>query len=169
MCLAVVNYSNIENTLANLDNTYLEYVSDSNCELPILLSKTALIEFSGWIEQSIDQILYDYLDNHIVEININTYIKNQIRKNYGFKYENNILRILSITIGAYNLENVLDKIDVYMFKTILNKYSGNRNKAAHTHTVGTTTTYDAPSTILNDYRRIKPIITTIEQEVCSLR
>lgn len=85
MCLAVVNYSNIENTLANLDNTYLEYVSDSNCELPILLSKTALIEFSGWIEQSIDQILYDYLDNHIVEINVNTYIKNQIRKNYGFK------------------------------------------------------------------------------------
>jgi len=64
---------------------------------------------------------------------------------------------------------VLDKIDVYMFKTILNKYSGNRNKAAHTHTAGTTMTYDAPSVILNDFKHIKFIITTIEHEVQSLR
>ena len=63
---------------------------------------------------------------------------------------------------------MLDKIDINQFKNIVDTYSDKRNKAAHTHTVGTTTTYDAPSTILNDYRRIKPIITTIEQEVCSL-
>lgn len=133
--------------------------------LPILLSKTALIEFSGWIEQSIDQILYDYLDNHIIDDNMNKYI----RKNYGFKYENNILKILSITIGAYNLENVLDRININQFKTLVDGYSDKRNNAAHTHTAGTTTTYDAPSVILNDFRRIKPIITTIEKEVLSLR
>lgn len=137
--------------------------------LPILLSKTALIEFSGWIEQSIDQILYDYLDNHIIDDNMNKYIRNQIRKNYGFKYENNILKILSITIGAYNLENVLDRININQFKTLVDGYSDKRNNAAHTHTAGTTTTYDAPSVILNDFRRIKPIITTIEKEVLSLR
>lgn len=137
--------------------------------LPILLSKTALIEFSGWIEQSIDQILYDYLDNHIVDDNMNKYIRNQITKNYGFKYENNILKILSITIGAYNLENVLDRININQFKTLVDGYSDKRNNAAHTHTAGTTTTYDAPSVILNDFRRIKPIITTIEKEVLSLR
>lgn len=43
-----------------------------------------------------------------------------------------------------------------------------RNKAAHTHIVGTTTTYDAPSVILSDFRRIKPIIITIEHEIQSL-
>ena len=64
---------------------------------------------------------------------------------------------------------MLDKIDVYTFKTILNKYSGNRNKAAHTHTAGTTMTYDAPSVILNDFKHIKFIITTIGHEVQSLR
>ena len=97
----MVNYVDIENTLNYLDSTYLASMSDPL--LPILLSKTALIEFSGWIEQSMDQILYDYLDSHICETYIIKYIKDQIKKNYGFKYENNILRILSITIGAYNL------------------------------------------------------------------
>ena len=163
----MVNYQYIENTLVNLDSTYLNSMSDPI--LPILLSKTALIEFSGWIEQSIDQILYDYLDNHIIDDNMNKYIRNQIRKNYGFKYENNILKILSITIGAYNLENVLDRININQFKTLVDGYSDKRNNASHTHTAGTTTTYDAPSVILHDFRRIKPIITTIEKEVLSLR
>lgn len=163
----MVNYVDIENTLNYLDSTYLASMSDPL--LPILLSKTALIEFSGWIEQSMDQILYDYLDSHICETYIIKYIKDQIKKNYGFKYENNILRILSITIGAYNLENVLNKININLLKTLLDKYSNKRNNAAHTHTAGTTTTYDAPSVILNDFRRIKPIITTIEKEVLSLR
>ena len=142
----MVNYVDIENTLNYLDSTYLASMSDHL--LPILLSKTALIEFSGWIEQSMDQILYDYLDSHICETYIIKYIKDQIKKNYGFKYENNILRILSITIGAYNLENVLNKININLLKTLLDKYSNKRNNAAHTHTLGTTTTYDTPSVIL---------------------
>ena len=120
------------------------------------------------IEQSMDQILYDYLDSHICETYIIKYIKDQIKKNYGFKYENNILRILSITIGAYNLENVLNKININLLKTLLDKYSNKRNNAAHTHTLGTTTTYDAPSVILNDFKCVKPIITAIEHEVQSL-
>ena len=140
----------------------------SDPSLPILLSKTALIEFSGWIEQSMDQLLYEYLDSHIYEINIINYTKNQIKKNYGFKYEGNVLKILSVTIGAYNLENVLDKINVNLFQALLDQYSRKRNMAAHTHIVGTTTTYDTPSVILNDFRRIKPLIITIEHEIQSL-
>lgn len=162
----MVNYVDIENTLKNLDSTYLASMSDPF--LPILLSKTALIEFSGWIEQSMDQILYDYLNSHLYETDIIEYIKGQIKKNHGFRYKDNILRILSTTIGGYNLENVLDKIDVSLFESILNEYSKKRNNAAHTHTAGTTTTYDTPSVILNAFKRIKPIITTIEHEVQSL-
>lgn len=140
----------------------------SDPSLPILLSKTALIEFSGWIEQSIDQILHEYLDSHVYEVNIIKYIKDQIKKNYGFKYESNVLKILSITIGAYNLENVLDKINVTLFQTLLDEYSKKRNKAAHTHIVGTTITYNAPSVILSDFRQIRPLIFTIEHEIQSL-
>ena len=155
----MVNYVDIENTLIHLDTSYLSSMSDPL--LPILLSKTALIEFSGWIEQSMDQILYEYLDSHICETRIVQYIKGLINKNYGFKYEENILKILSLTIGA-------DKIDVSILQAILDKYAINRNKAAHTHTAGTTLTYDAPSVVLNDFRHIKTIIATMENEIQSL-
>lgn len=156
----------IENTLIHLDTSYLSSMYDPL--LPILLSKTALIEFSGWIEQSMDQILYEYLDSHICETRTVQYVKGQIKKNYGFKYEENILKILSLTIGAYHLENVLDKIDVSILQAILDKYASNRNKVAHTHTIGTTLTYDAASVVLNDFRHIKTIIATMESEIQSL-
>ena len=119
----MVNYVDIENTLIHLDTSYLSSMSDPL--LPILLSKTALIEFSGWIEQSMDQILYEYLDSHICETRIVQYIKGLINKNYGFKYEDNILKILSLTIGAYHLENLLDKIEK-LSKVLNESYSENR-------------------------------------------
>ena len=87
---------------------------------------------------------------------------------FEFRYEENILKILSLTIGAYHLENLLDKIDVSILQAILDKYAINRNKAAHTHTAGTTLTYDAPSVVLNDFRHIKTIIATMENEIQSL-
>ena len=162
----MINYTDIENTLINLDLAYLNSLSDP--ELPKLLSKTALIEFSGWMEESFDHLLHEYLDNHICEPFVIDYVKKQIKKNYGFKYEDNVLKILCITIGAYNLENVLDKINTPLFKTKLDYYSNKRNNAAHTHTKGTTQTYDTPSVILGDFRVVKPILQTIEQEVQSL-
>lgn len=162
----MVNYTDIENTLINLESAYSSSITDP--ELPKLLSKTALIELSGWIEQSFDIILKEYLDSHICEVNVINFVKEQIDNNYGFNYKKNILKILSITIGAYHLENVLDKIDANLFESLLNQYSRNRNSAAHTHLAGTTLTYNAPSSILADFKRIKPIINTIEKEVQSL-
>lgn len=162
----MVNYIDIEQTLIHLDTAFQNSMSDPS--LPVLLSKTALMEFSGWIEQSLDIILHEYLDNHVCEPPIVSYVKEQIGKNYGFRYKDNVLRILSITIGAYHLENVLDKINVVVFQTILDQYSKNRNKAAHTHIAGTTTTFNAPSTVLRDFRQIKPIIVIIEHEIQNL-
>lgn len=162
----MVNYIDIEQTLIHLDTAFQNSMSDPS--LPILLSKTALIEFSGWIEQSMDVILHEYLDNHVYDPQIVSYVKEQIKKNNGFQYKNNVLRILSITIGAYHLENVLDKINVVVFQSILDQYSQNRNKAAHTHIAGTTTSFNAPSIVLGHFRQIKPIISLIEHEIQTL-
>lgn len=162
----MVNYIDIEQTLIHLDTAFQNSMSDPS--LPILLSKTALIEFSGWIEQSMDVILHEYLDNHVCDAQIVSYIKDQIKKNYGFKYKDNVLRIISMTIGAYHLEDVLDKINVAVFQSILDQYSQNRNKAAHTHIAGTTTTFNAPSIVLGHFRQIKPIIVIIENEIQNL-
>ena len=109
----MVNYVDIENTLIHLDTSYLSSMSDPL--LPILLSKTALIEFSGWIEQSMDQILYEYLDSHICETRIVQYIKGLINKNYGFKYEDNILKILS---SALPIAICVDSVQCFGEKTL---------------------------------------------------
>ncbi len=162
----MIDYVKIENTLKQLDTAFQNSLTDPY--LPILLSKTAVIEFSGWIEDSLDQMLHDYLNNHICEPTIIKYIKEQIKTNYGFQYEKNVLKIISITIGAYHLENILDKINVTLFQSILDQYSRIRNTAAHTHIVGTTNTFNAPSTVLNDFIRIKPIFANIEKEMQSL-
>ena len=165
MLLVMVAYQDIEKTLKQLDSMYLKYTGDPS--FLIILSKTALIEFCGWVEQSIDQILNDYLDSHRFEANMHTFIEGQIKKNYGFRYEN-ILKISCITIGAYNLGNVLKKINSDQLKALLNTYSDKRNRAAHTHIHGTTANYDAPSLILNGFHQIKPIISDIENEIRSL-
>ncbi len=165
MLLVVVNYIDIENTLKDLDSTYS--ASTSHPSLPELLSKTALIEFCGWIEDSVDQILYDYLDSHLSNLGLVKDIKGQIRRNHGFKYES-VLGMLSMVIGARDLENLLSKIKFSLLEALLNAYSHKRNKAAHTHIVGTTPTYDAPSKILQDFRSIMSVITDIEHEIGSL-
>jgi len=161
----VVNYVDIEKTLNDIDSQYSNSMSQNS--LPIILSKAALIEFSGWLEQSLDQILDEYLDYHVCDAKIVDFIKKQIKRNHGFNYDK-ILKMLSVTIGAYNLENVLDRINVNSFQTLVDKYSSDRNKAAHTHTAGTTQTYDAPSSILKDFQSIRPIIATLEREIKSL-
>ena len=93
MFLVMVDYKNIENTLKQLDSMYLKYTGDPS--FLIILSKTALIEFCGWVEQSIDQILNEYVQSHMKEQNMINYTNSQIKKNYGFKYENNILKMCS--------------------------------------------------------------------------
>ncbi|WP_455524138.1 hypothetical protein [Porphyromonas endodontalis] len=161
----MVNYTDIENTLKDLDSTYSTFMSHPS--LPELLSKTALIELCGWIEDSIDQILYDYLGSRLSNLDLVKNIKDQIKRNHGFKYES-VLGMLSMAIGARDLEILLSKIQFPILEGHLNAYSSKRNKAAHTHIVGTTPTYDAPSKILQDFKSIMSVITVIEREIGSL-
>lgn len=164
----MVNYTDIENTLKDLDSTYSAFMSHPSLPaLPELLSKTALIEFCGWIEDSVDQILYDYLDSHLSNPALVKDIKDQIKRNHGFKYES-VLGMLSMAIGARDLEILHSKIKFPILEGHLNAYSSKRNKAAHTHIVGTTPTYDAPSKILQDFKSIMSVIADIKREIGSL-
>lgn len=69
----MVNYTDIEAKLQRLDTEYNNRILDP--DLPIFFSKLAVIEFSGWMEDSVDSILYDYIDNHIVDSLLSTKIR----------------------------------------------------------------------------------------------
>ena len=163
----MIDYDGIEATLNRLKAEYdLQNVDD---QMPILFSKLAIIEFCGWIEESIDDVLYEYINMKILDPNCIRLIKVNIKKNNGFNYENNIFKLFSMVVGMNNWENIIDAlppIDMQNFETILSQYSTYRNKAAHTHTpIGTTRTYDSPSMVLNNYRKIKNALQFIENQM----
>ncbi|WP_071145648.1 hypothetical protein [Bacteroides ihuae] len=166
----MIDYTNIESTLRKLDFEYSEQISDP--QMPILFSKLAVIEFCGWIEESFDDVLYQYIDNHINGTNYQRLIRTSINKNHGFDYENQTFKLFSIVIGIKNWENILDRLPVLAltnFQTILRDYSQIRNRAAHTYTlIGTTRTFDTPSVVLSNFNKIKNPISIIETEIQSL-
>lgn len=163
----MVDYTGIENTLKRLDAEYNAQMSDP--QMPILFSKLAVIELCGWIEESFDDLLFEYINTHIIDHNCQRIIKKIIDDNYGFQYERHVFKIFSAVIGVNNWENIIDKLspsDFGNFQTILNSYSTGRNRAAHTHTpIGTTRSFDAPSLVLSNFHKIKNAVSVIENEI----
>lgn len=148
-------------------------MDSSDVHMPQLLSKLATMEFSGWIEVSIDEILHNYLDNHIVAPKGRTNINKFIKDIHGFSFDNHIYKIFSLVIGVNNWENVLDtlsSIDRNNLESITNTYYNQRNNAAHVNTIiGVTSSYNAPSQVLLDFNKIESAIKIIESQVANLR
>ena len=165
----MIDYISIQDTLNRLDT---EYNTTTDIQLPILYSKLAVLELCGWIETNIDNILYEYVDSHIIDIDCKKGIRNIIRKNYGFHYDSNLFPLFCSVLGINNFENILDKLtstDFQNLKGITGTYTDERNKAAHTDTpVGTTRSYKSPSSVLHDYNLIKPAFQTIETQIQAL-
>lgn len=165
----MVNFIEISNTLKKLDS---EYSSSNDLQMLILYSKLSVIELCGWIEVSVDEILHNYVDSHVLDLSLITDINKIIEKNYGFNYDTNIFPLLCSVLGINNVENLLDSIptsDIVCFKSVIGNYVKKRNIAAHTDTpLGTTRTFYAPSQVLGDYCRIKPFVVSMENFVKEL-
>ena len=163
--LVVIDYISIENILLRLDTEYNASITDP--DMPVFFSKLAVIELSGWLEDSIDEILYEYIGQHLLDSDVINPVKDIIQKNFGFKYGSNILKICLSVLGANNWENIVDKlkpVEYSNLKAITGSLTDSRNKAAHTSTVATRT-FNAPSLTLADFRKLKPAIQMIENEV----
>lgn len=168
----MVDYTTIRNTLVRIEAEYSSYMSTADPYMPQLLSKLAVLEFCGWIEESIDEILYNYLDNHIVDDNGRNIIKKFINNIHGFSFTDHMFRGFSLVIGANNLENILDEltpVDRGNLESILAAYHKERNEAAHKNTIiGVTRNFKSPSQVLTDFNKIESAIHTIERKVCRL-
>ena len=169
----MVDYTTIRIVLQRIEVEYNNYMTTSDPYMPQLLSKLAVMEFCGWIEESIDEILNNYLDTHIVDVNGKRIIQNFIKKIYGFSFEKHMYQGLSLVIGANNLENILDGLtpmDKSNLESIANSYHSERNDAAHKNTIiGVTRRFSSPSQVLTDLNKIEPAIKAIETSVANLR
>lgn len=164
----MVNYTDIEAKLQRLDTEYNNSILDP--DLPIFYSKLAVIEFSGWIEDSVDSIVYDYIDNHIVDPIVKKNIKENVNGNYGFKYYSNLFKVFTSVLGVDTWENIEDKLKPQNLVDLVNvtsTFTGIRNKAAHSSIV-VTTTFSSPSSTIAAYNKVKPAMKIIEKEIASL-
>lgn len=74
----MVDFIGIENKLRRLDAEYNNNMQDP--DLPVFYSKLAVLEFSGWLEDSIDDILFRYIDSHILDTKVRDEIRKSVRK-----------------------------------------------------------------------------------------
>lgn len=169
----MVDYTTIRTILQKIEREYNNYMVSSDVHMPQLLSKLAIMEFCGWIEESIDEILHNYLDSHIVDLQVKNNIKVFVKDVHGLSFDKHIYKIFPLVIGANNWENVLDALgsaDRNNLESITNTYHRQRNSAAHVNTIiGVTPSYNAPSQVMLDFNNIESAIRVIETQVKNLR
>jgi len=148
-----------------------EYIKNLPPPYDVLYSKLAVMEFCGWIEQTFDDILKNYINNKLqLQTNKNYIEKEIIRRNSNFNYDNNFRKMLLNIIGIKNLEKFEYDLEnkgalVSQLVPILGRYATERNDAAHTCTPRTTKTYQTPSVVLSDIKTITHIFIEIELEI----
>lgn len=161
----MVDYTTLPNILTKLDSLY-STTGGTDLDIAVLASKMAIMEFSGWIEQSMDDILNRYIDAHILNSDCIVKTKRIISSNYGFSYDKNFYKIITNTVGTNNWENIVDTLGTgfSIFESMLNTYTASRNTAAHTY-IGVTRTFNSPAIVLADFRRFCTVFQTIETEI----
>lgn len=123
-----------ENSINNEKNASIkkDYVSSENeANNQCLLLKLALLEFSGWVEETLDEI---YISIGTTE-NEKELIERYILSCYSYN-ERNIKDCLIFCLGKdkfKNLANSYDKGKKTTFINELNEMSKKRNKNAHTY------------------------------------
>lgn len=138
-----------------------------------LLSKLAVIELGGWIEDSIDNILTKYVNKKIKAASERKHIREDIiEKVYGFDYKKNVRPLLERILGVRNYHRLVlalkKKGDYCILTSDIASLVGARNIAAHTHTKGVSRSFDAPSKTLDRFKRLYPVVQKLQKMVAAL-
>ncbi len=116
----------------------------------IFYAKMAVLELSGWIEQSFDELVLSCAKKNLVSPDRLKLVQNLVKKTYGFDYDLHFSTMLSRVIGLVEFEKMEQKIDagkLAKFKAALATLKAERDREAHTYVKGTTKTLSAPSII----------------------
>lgn len=135
--------------LNRINNLYIKADSKGDNQLKDFWSKLALLEFCGWIEQSIDDIIEKFCKRKLSDtVNIN-YLNNKIIKStYGFDYNKHFRKMLIEVIGIIKVERLEKKVNntkLTTLKSHLGTLKRMRDNHAHNYLSGVTHRLHAPS------------------------
>lgn len=158
-------------TLNNLEIKYNSALSSPDYKEPIYISKLALLEYCGWLEETIDIIARRAIKNKLTRTEIIQSFESIVSGTYGFEYKKYFRPLLTKTIGIVNINNLEVQLDrngsLSTLISELDSIWGDRGHAAHSWVTGMKT-YPAPSNIKNKLLTVYPILKEIYCFIISL-
>jgi hypothetical protein len=139
--------------LTSINRSYLKASSQRET---FFLSKLAILELCGWIEESMDDIILRCAMRHLVQPDNQKYCRHDIvKKTHGFDYDRNFRFMLIRLLGLVNVENIEAQVDQTKhdgMKAALTSLTAQRNTEAHTHLKGVGRTINAPSATIAQFQ-----------------
>ncbi|MCT0253315.1 hypothetical protein [Synechocystis sp. CS-94] len=165
----MIDTSNIQITLNNLEELYEEANEKRELRKLQFFSKLAIIEVCTWIEEIQDTMLMQLMQNEINDAN-RKYIEKIIKRNYGFRYDENFRKLLLNIIGIIELEKIERKLEddkgaLQRLRTELGNFKKKRDQAAHTHIKEVTEQYDAVSLTKSRFDNLVFLLNLLSREL----
>lgn len=155
----------ILSSLTMLDREYNNALLSPDPNKAVYFSKLAIIEYCGWIEETMDAIINGYARGKIRTTPFQNSLRDKINKTSGFQYKKHFRPLLVHVVGAIRCEviqNILDSNgDLATLMSELENYVVHRNSAAHTHISRTLPQYPSPSVTIASLKVVYPILKRI--------
>lgn len=162
--------TSIFSNLRRLDNLYSK---SGSTKQSLFFSKLAILELCGWIEESMDDIIYRCASRNLKNSWSNKYIEQSIiKKTYGFEYERHFREMLIALLGVICVEKLERKVDKTKFQNLkanLSALKTYRDVEAHTHIKGVTKRLDAPSATIGKFFIVYDGLRDFEQKLKKLK
>lgn len=138
----------------------------------LFYSKLAMLEFCGWIEESMDDIINRCALKHLRKASNRKYVGKVIRRTSGFEYHAHFRMMLITLLGIIHIEKMeirLDPVKFERLKSTLGSLKGPRDIQAHTYLKGVMMTLDAPSITKRKFLTVYNGLKEFEGEIKRLK
>jgi hypothetical protein len=154
----------IQENLKSLDRLFNSSTSGKKA---LFYSKLAILELCGWIEETMDKIIFSCAARNLKDQNNRQFIDDQvIKRTYGFNYNDSFRRMLILAMGLRGVEMVersMDQGALQVLRSTLGLLKKSRDEEVHTHLQGRTRRLDAPSVTIQKFERVYEALTTLER------
>ena len=158
--------------MRNLEFIDSRYRASKTKMEPLYYSKLAVLELSGWIEITIDDLALRAVRKKVRDPAAQNQFKNlAVKPVYGFRYAIHFRRILCSAVGEIVVASVERKMDERKRSELeaeLDSLMTSRNNLAHTYVKGVTQQIDAPSQTIQRFKRIYGGLKEFERQVFAM-
>lgn len=164
----MIQRATIDSNLVEIDR---QYTAATSPQMATLLSKLAILDLCGWIEEAMDDVVKGCVTRKLNQQDGNYVTGEVIRKNSSFHYEYHFRKLLAHIIGLHGVEvaeSAADQSKLVLLASTLNSLVMIRNSLAHTHIQGATLRLDAPSVTMLRCRDVHDGLTDFENTLIRL-